>query len=138
VVLATLASSLPDSTHVLGARKPKQVLIVEDDTGLARSIKRVMTGDQLSAAVVSTCKQALALLEEFEIGVFDLQLPDGCGAELAQHLWERGTVERILFFTASTDPEVLERAQRLGVVISKRCGVAALMVTIADQLSNRA
>jgi len=93
---------------------------------VARAIERAVKAAGFQAEVALSCKQARSAPGPFVLGVFDLELPDGSGFDLAQELMGSDAVERALFFTACTEDALLERVSWLGPVIGKRQGIAAL------------
>jgi len=63
----------------------------------------------------------------FPIGVFDIELPDGDGIELARSLRSRGVVGRVVFYTACSEPQRLARARELGNVFVKTAQLPFLL-----------
>ena len=49
---------------------------------------------------------------EFDVGVFDIELPDGNGVELASELIEEGTVDRAVFFSGVEHEAVVREAMK--------------------------
>jgi CheY-like chemotaxis protein len=103
------------------------LLMVEDDRQLSRAVSRALGrfGHSVIAAPSFATAQVLAC--RFDIGVFDIQLGDGDGIDLAEEMLGDGRVEHVVFFTAERDPVALERAGRLGPVVHKQEGVEALL-----------
>jgi DNA-binding NarL/FixJ family response regulator len=108
------------------------LLLVEDDALVARSVARVLACEGLMVIVARTYAEGLSLTQHFGIGVFDIDLPDGNGVELAERLLERGSVERAVFFTASADSELLFRAERVGTLVLKTRGLDELFRAITS------
>jgi len=104
----------------------QRVLVVEDDPVVARTIERAVRAAGFYVKVALNCSEARAAQGPFIVGVFDLELPDGSGFDLAQELLKQDMVDRAVFFTACTDGSVLERVSWLGPVIGKREGINAL------------
>ena len=63
----------------------------------------------------------------FGIGVFDIDLPDGDGVELARLLMFRGVVSRVIFYTACAHSSRLARARDLGPVFTKSGNLTPLL-----------
>jgi two-component system OmpR family response regulator len=85
------------------------VLIVEDDTKLARIVKAYLEGADFRTVHASTVKDALQKVEE-EIPlavVLDLGLPDGSGEELCLSLKELGDFPVIMLTAKSSEEERL-------------------------------
>ena len=85
------------------------VLIVEDDTKLARIVKVYLEGADFRTIHASTVKDALQMAED-EIPlavVLDLGLPDGSGEELCLSLKELGDFPVIMLTAKSSEEERL-------------------------------
>jgi DNA-binding NarL/FixJ family response regulator len=108
-----------------------RILIVEDDVLMSRDISRALTRVGCEVIAAPSCLAARALACRFDVGLLDIDLSDGCGAELAEGLLNLELIERVVFFTAELDPKRLMRAGRLGPVIQKREGVDALVAVVA-------
>ena len=104
----------------------RAVLVVEDDDGVRRAICRALMAVGCHAVMATSCAEARAQAGSFAIGVFDIQLGDGCGVELAAELLRDGKIPRAIFFTGGADGTTLLRALKLGNVISKADGVETL------------
>jgi DNA-binding response OmpR family regulator len=109
------------------------LLLVEDDLLLARALQRSLFSRGIRARHVARYATAAALDGPFLVGVFDIDLPDGDGVELARRLLFRGVVSRVLFYTACAQPSRLERARDLGAVFSKSGNLNPLMEFLAPR-----
>lgn len=103
------------------------LLLVEDDLLLARALQRTLVAKGITPRHVASCNTAAALRGPFVVGVFDIDLPDGDGVELARLLLRRGIVRRVVFYTACTHPARLARARDLGAVFVKSSHLGSLM-----------
>ncbi len=85
------------------------VLIVEDDTKLARIVKAYLEGADFRTVHVSTVREALQKAEEESplAVILDLGLPDGSGEELCQSLKEMGDFPVIMLTAKSSEEELL-------------------------------
>lgn len=83
------------------------VLIVEDDTKLARIVKAYLEGADFRTVHASTVREALQKAEaEIPLAVIlDLGLPDGSGEELCQSLKELGDFPVIMLTAKSSEDE---------------------------------
>ena len=95
------------------------VLIVEDHAAIARAIEKSLRAHGHAITIVNSAGSARATGSAFDVGVFDLSLPDGDGVDLAEELLASGVVAHILFFSGSIDDYAIERAQRTGRVLPK-------------------
>lgn len=103
------------------------LLLVEDDLLLARALQRSLVARGIHARHVARFATAAALRGPFVVGVFDIDLPDGDGVELARLLMRRGIVRRVVFYTACSHPSRLARARDLGTVFVKSSHLGSLM-----------
>ena len=83
------------------------VLIVEDDTKLARIVKAYLEGADFRTVHAATVREALQKAEaEVPLAVvLDLGLPDGSGEELCQSLKEMGDFPIIMLTAKSSEEE---------------------------------
>ncbi len=112
----------------------ERLLVVEDDRAVARAIARFLRRRGYSVSVAHSRAAALSRRGEFTCGVFDVDLPDGSGIELAKELLESSRVDRAVFFSASPRSGVAQRAERLGTFVHKAEGVAELGEAVAAVL----
>lgn len=109
------------------------LLLVEDDLLLARALQRSLVARGINARHVARCATAAALRGPFVVGVFDIDLPDGDGVELARLLMRRGVVRRVVFYTACSHPMRLARAKDLGTVFVKSSHLGSLMEVLVPR-----
>lgn len=86
-----------------------RVLVVEDHEDLADVIRETLErdGQQVTVAVDAKQGERLAHLEDFEVLILDVMLPEGpdAGFQLGRRLRESGIGTPILFLTARADVE---------------------------------
>jgi ActR/RegA family two-component response regulator len=111
------------------------VLIVEDDLMLARALQRSLVSKGIAARHVARCSTAAGLLGPFVVGVFDIDLPDGDGVELAHQMVREGIVNQVVFYTACSHPARLARARALGTVFVKSSHLSSLMDVLVSRPS---
>jgi DNA-binding NtrC family response regulator len=107
------------------------ILFVENDQLTARSVLRLLRRARLGVLHVSSCAEARATSHRFAIGIFDIDLGDGDGINLAAEMVADERVEGVVFFTACGAPERLREAGRLGEVIVKGSSGSALLDAVA-------
>lgn len=112
-----------------------RVLLVEDDPELARTVERVLSRYGHVTVVVSSVAAAEALVESFDCGILDIDLPDGSGVHLAESLLDRGQVGAVVFFSASTNADVVAEAGEIGPFVAKAAGTRELERALADAVS---
>ncbi len=112
-----------------------RVVLVEDDPELARTLERVLSRYGHVTQTGQSAAAAEALEASFDCGILDIDLPDGSGVELAARLLDSGQVGVVVFYSASTDPDVIERARELGPFVSKAAGTLELERALANAVS---
>jgi DNA-binding response OmpR family regulator len=102
-----------------GGLGDERILVVEDDLVIARLIERGFVRLGFVVHVATSCVEARAATGPFRCGVFDIELGDGDGVELAVELLSRGSVRTAVFYTGSLDADARRRAIGVGRVIDK-------------------
>ncbi len=88
---------------------------------------------ELAVTVARGSSEARALGESFDVGVFDLDLADSSAVELAEELLSAARIGRAVFFTGASWQPVLRRAARMGAVVEKEQGPAALWAELGRE-----
>jgi DNA-binding response OmpR family regulator len=109
--------------------------LVEDDPELARTVERVLARYGHATTIVGSVAAAAALSESFDCGILDIDLPDGNGVRLAERLLDRGQLGAVVFYSASSDDEVIAEACQLGPFVAKAGGTRELERALADAVS---
>ena len=118
----------------LGMRSSAQrLLVVEDDVTVARALSRTLARAGFTVAIARSCAAARALAQRFDFAIFDLDLPDGNGVDLARELIAGGRVPSVVFFTGSSDTALLARARRIGTVFIKSAGVGEILALLTQE-----
>ena len=122
----------------MSAKKQPQptILLVEDDTALRCIVERVLASHGFTVMAFACGGDALGA-GAAELGVFDIDLPDIDGVQVAEQLLRRQRIGTALFFTATIDARVLARATALGSVIDNGDGVQALLAVIRQHFDDR-
>lgn len=90
------------------------ILIVEDDKEIQDVLKQFLEMKSYSVISVTSVKEALEKINDYiEVVIIDIQLPDGNGISLCQHIRQTSQVP-ILFLTARTDEDTIVEALRAG------------------------
>lgn len=95
------------------------VLVVEDDAPVRRALARRLAREGVRVTEAASTRDAVTVNSAFELGVFDIQLPDGNGIDVAARLLSNRRVAKAVFFTAVCDTRTLDRAATFGRVIQK-------------------
>ena len=68
-----------------------QILIVDDESSIRLSLKKVLESEQFEVFCVANIKEALSLSPNlsFHVAFVDLNLPDGKGTDLIEKLQEK-------------------------------------------------
>lgn len=75
---------------------------------------------------VATCADARAA-DRCDVGVFDVELPDGDGVELAEEILAAGALKFVVFFTGGGD----KRGSVVGPVVYKGDDMGELIAAVA-------
>jgi CheY-like chemotaxis protein len=109
-------------------------LVVEDDVLVSRAISRVLLRLGWEVIAAPSCLAARALACRFDLGVFELELIDGSGIELAQSMLDAGQLDFAVFFTAELGAQLLGLARRVGPLVKKSEGVEALVPVVVGSI----
>jgi DNA-binding response OmpR family regulator len=116
----------------------RRILHVENDPLVARALARLLRVHGYEVSTALSYAEGRKIVQRYEIGLFDIDLGDGDGVELAEQLRDRGLVHHILFFTARTDTHTAARASQVGPVISKTSEIDAVLAALAHCMANAA
>jgi two-component system alkaline phosphatase synthesis response regulator PhoP len=108
----------------------KRLLLVEDEPTLARALVRLLRRVGFEVELAVSCADTGKASGTFSMGVFDVDLPDGDGVELAERLHRAGIVRRIVFFSGTMEARQRVRASRLGPFVEKSKGFSELHAVI--------
>jgi DNA-binding response OmpR family regulator len=109
-------------------------LVVEDDVLVSRAISRVLSRLGCEVIAAPSCLAVRALACRFDLGVFELELIDGSGIELAETMLGAGQMNFAVFFTAELGTRLLGLARRVGPLVKKSEGVEALVPVVVGSL----
>jgi len=95
---------------------PTYVAVVDDDESICRSFGRLLRASGLQPITYDSAESFLADTKHPQFGclVFDIQLGEMSGIELAQRLFAEGGHPPVIFITAHDDPEARKAAEALG------------------------
>jgi DNA-binding response OmpR family regulator len=114
----------------------KRLLLVEDEATLARAMARLLRRSGYDVFLAGACDEAGQAPGTFSLGVFDVDLPDGDGVELAERLLREGVVRRAVFFSGTTNDQQRQRATKLGAFVEKTAGFPQLFAMIQLMLES--
>lgn len=91
---------------ILGRPMVQRILVVEDEPAIAESIEFALTRDGFRVDLAQSLAQARAKLDDIDLVVLDLMLPDGDGIELLQSLRHDGRPTAVLILSSrDTEPD---------------------------------
>jgi len=82
-----------------------------------------------------TVAGALTHTVAFDLAVLDIDLPDGNGVDLAEALFAGRRAKSIVFFTATRERSLLERAVEYGRVVDKSLGTQRLLECLETSIA---
>lgn len=93
-----------------------RILVVDDDAGLLKLITRVLRDEAYAVDTASTGEEArtLALVNDYDGIVLDLQLGDRHGFEILQELRRNGRHTPVLLYSGLADTETIVRGLDAG------------------------
>jgi DNA-binding NarL/FixJ family response regulator len=116
---------------------PFGLLLVQRDRQRSRAISRALRAHGFDVIAAPSVAMAEVLECGFDAGIFELELDDGDGFELARQLLASGRVDEIVFFTQDVDGDRSDAMRALGPVVHHREGVDALLPVLADLMRAR-
>ena len=102
---------------VVAAPGSETVLVVEDDAGVRRLVKRLLVGLGYAVVEAAEPRAALALVDdglEFELLLTDLVMPGGNGRDLAEQVARLRPDVGVLLMSGYTDDELVRRGVQTG------------------------
>jgi len=95
------------------------LLLVEDNGAVGRAIAKSLRAQGHAVTLVHNYADARTAVGYFDVGIFDITLPDGDGIDLCEQLLKDRRIGGALFCSGSIDDLLLERAQETAPIISK-------------------
>jgi DNA-binding response OmpR family regulator len=95
------------------------LLLVEDNGAVGRAIAKSLRTQGHAVTLVNNYAEARTTPGYFDVGIFDIALPDGDGIELCEQMLRDRRIGGALFCSGSIDDLLLERAQETAPIISK-------------------
>ena len=112
-----------------------RILIVEDEPAVGRALSRLLEREGYECHLARSHADSLSFHGTYDCGVFDIELPDSDGVELASRLMKRGVVKHVVFFSGLSDGKSEARARTCGAYVHKSEGIARLRAAIANALA---
>ena len=94
------------------------VLVVDDDLGMLRSIKRLLRQHDYEPILFSSAQafKNHSAIDKAACVILDIDLPDGSGIELRQNLKAAGIVVPVIYITGNENPAVRKAAVGSGCI----------------------
>lgn len=113
------------------------ILILEDDVMIASGLMYAIESEGYRACLAKNIKEAFKLISEsqFDLGILDMQLPDGRGLDVGRKLKEEGVP--IIFLTVEDDESNIVKAFEEGAddYVVKPFKIRELLARIARTLN---
>ena len=120
------------SWTALRARMAKRLLLIEDEPTLARAMGRLLRRAGYEVFLAGDCAEARRASGTFSLGIFDIDLPDGDGVDLAAELIGSGLVRGESYSSVNAERRTgVQRAagRKSGPFVEKGSGFPALRAT---------
>jgi heavy metal response regulator len=100
----------------IGKRATMRILVVEDDKGIARFVKRGLSENDFSVDLVSDGEEGLrsVLRDHYDLIILDILLPKMDGLEILKRLRERAVQTPVVFLTAKDSESDIVHGLNLG------------------------
>lgn len=120
---------------------PRQILLIDDDPLVLRSIKTLLEKEGYECTPVASAQEGLGNIQgdHFDLVISDIRMPGKNGVEAAQEisrLFKEQTQKEIpiLFITGYADLADSLRAEKLGEVVLKPFDTNRFLMTIREYL----
>jgi DNA-binding response OmpR family regulator len=104
-----------------------RVLLVEDDPLLARALVRTLRANAVDVTYVASAADLSRHIGHYDLGIFDIDLPDANGVEIAELCVAQKWVGHVVFFSATENEHRVRAAESVGELIHKSEGVELLI-----------
>ena len=104
-----------------------RALVVDDSVLIVELISQILrkAGFEVTAAHSGASGLATFQLEEFDIVLTDISMPEGDGIEMAERIRAVSPEVPIVMVTAADEPEYMARARQAGATASMRRAIRA-------------
>jgi two-component system OmpR family response regulator len=114
-----------------------KLLVIDDNHDITEVVRFYCDGKGLDCTVINDGNDGLNLIRDnndFDLILLDLAMPDFSGLDVINSLKKENLLEqkKIVVFTASSDPKVMEEIRNSGVkgILKKPCSVDDLTALI--------
>src|SRR4029077_6446934 len=115
----------------------KQILLLDDDPGVRRMLRRVLENEEYLVRSASTGAEALqiAAREYVDLVLLDLNLPGENGWEVFERLTTANPTMPVIVITARSNQIFPALASGVGALMEKPLDLPKLLLTIAELLA---
>ncbi|NPA11147.1 MAG: response regulator transcription factor [Epsilonproteobacteria bacterium] len=115
-----------------------RVLILEDDTILADSLKDILEDEGIQTDIANNADEAYELTfnNKYDLYIFDINLPDENGIEVLKNLKRADDTTPTIFLTALTDIKTISKAFESGAIdyIKKPFDIEEFLIRVKSKL----
>jgi CheY-like chemotaxis protein len=118
----------------------QRILLLDDDPGVRRMLRRVLEDDDYTVTCASSGKEAIqkAASEEIALVLLDLNLPDENGWQVLERLNSGYPAIPVIVITARSNQIFPALASGVGALMEKPLDLAKLLRTIEELLAEPA
>jgi DNA-binding response OmpR family regulator len=115
----------------------KQILLLDDDPGVRRMLRRVLENEEYLVRSASTGAEALHIAAEeyIDLVLLDLNLPGENGWEVFERLTTENPTMPVIVITARSNQIFPALASGVGALMEKPLDLPKLLLTIAELLA---
>ena len=121
--------------------KPVSILIVDDDLGMLKTLKYILTYKGYEVVALNTGVEAIEQIKErsFDIVLIDLRMPDMNGVEVLKEIKRLDPETNVMMITAYTMHELVEKAKKGGAkaILSKPLDLDEIISYAEEFRTNR-
>lgn len=118
-----------------------KILIVDDDESVGRTLGRILKKIDQKHSMVVSAEDARSILEAetFELILCDIHLPGESGMSLTQYIRTEYPDTAVIMISGVDDPEVVEKALRIGVYgyIIKPFKISEVIINVSSALKRQ-
>jgi len=97
-----------------GCARPKSILVVDDDLGMADTLTDIFQANQYRVATAHSGEAAVAMARSgaYDLVLMDIQMPGLNGVQALTTMKAEGLVPRVIMMTAYTRDELVREAEK--------------------------
>ena len=113
-----------------------RILVVDDEPGMLRSVKRVLSKDYMVESAPSP-REAITLAQQFkpDLAILDIQMPEMDGFQLMERLQGTDPELEVIFMTPTAVPHALLRFKKPSTICCCSSERVPVSVSLSPPLS---